>query len=332
MNLSGVAEAQLLEILQQDFPLVERPFHEIGASCGLTEEQVLTQVHRLIAENLIRDVSAFFNLKRMGWYSTLIACEVETAGLEEVAARINSHPGVSHNYLRDHSYNVWFTLAAATAENLEKGLKALVNDPHIRRYRNFPALRTFKIGVNFRLGAGMKKEADRLQLYPESAVSLTNLEQKVISCLNAGIPLEARFWDKPAAGLGITIEALFSVIRGLKQKGVLKRISALLRHRNAGFSHNAMVCFNIPEQNIQDAGTRLAAFEAVSHCYQRPVYPDWPYPLFAMMHARSESTCRNIIRQMTEAIQCRDYIVLFSRRELKKEKIRISERFYEHTV
>lgn len=144
-------DRSLLNMLQTGFPRVSRPFAELGRQLGMTEEEVLGRVAALKESGLIRRIGGIFDSQKMGFISTLVALEVETDKIGEVAATVSSYQGVTHNYEREHEFNVWFTLVAASAEELQKTLDEIISLPGVLKLRNLPALRLFKIGVNFDL-------------------------------------------------------------------------------------------------------------------------------------------------------------------------------------
>ncbi|GAG45185.1 unnamed protein product, partial [marine sediment metagenome] len=139
-----------LDLLQRDFPPTTRPFAVIGERLALPEEEVLARVRRLKGPEkgrLISQISAIFDTTALGYRSTLVAVQVPQDEVDRAAAAINRHPGVSHNYQRDHTWNLWFTLAVPPDEDLETTVDALVEEAGAYPYRLFPALRVFKIGV-----------------------------------------------------------------------------------------------------------------------------------------------------------------------------------------
>jgi len=144
-------DRSLLNMLQTGFPRVSRPFAELGRQLGMTEEEVLGRVAALKESGLIRRIGGIFDSQKMGFISTLVALEVETDKIGEVAAAVSSYQGVTHNYEREHEFNVWFTLVASSAEELQKTLDEIISLPGVVKLRNLPALRLFKIGVNFDL-------------------------------------------------------------------------------------------------------------------------------------------------------------------------------------
>ncbi len=142
-------DRELLNLLQSDFPLTGRPFAALGERLGLGEEEVMSRVAALKESGIIRRIGGIFDSGKLGFTSTLVALQVEEGKLREVAAAVSAYAGVTHNYRREHEFNLWFTLVTSSAEERERTLKEIEALPGVRALRNLPALRLFKIGVNF---------------------------------------------------------------------------------------------------------------------------------------------------------------------------------------
>ena len=315
-------EKQLLEEIQLDIPLVVHPFEDIGKKCGMSEKSVIEKLRNFSEQGIIRELSAIFNAAGLGYKSTLVAVKAEEHAVNTAAERINSHPGVSHNYLRNNEYNIWFTLTVKRSCDFDSELKKLFCGIEPLEYIILPAIETFKIGVQFPFTGKQSVQTNHALFRPEKAVTLSEPDKKLVVRLQEGLPIVKAPWEKIAVSLQIDEETLFSGIRRLKDTGVIKRISAVLRHRKLGFRANGMACFRVPENRIAAAGRCLAKYREVSHCYQRKTYPDWQYALFAMVHKNKEKECRSLIEEMALKIECRDFLVLFSAREFKKERVK----------
>ncbi len=324
-SLSEV-DRRLLEEIQQDFPLDPRPYREIGRRCGLTEEQTIRSIRGYFSGGLVRDVSALLDARKIGYQSTLAALRVPADRLETLAAVISRHPGVSHNYIREHAYNLWFTLALPREKSFADEIGELLDKHPVEDCLILPALRTFKLRVNFRFHDGDRSPgaggACALEQTLNSRIELEEPDKRLLAILQETLPLLPEPWKAIAPVLGCTEAKLIASIELLKELGVIRRISAVLRHRRVGFDANGMACFNLPEERIEAAGEAAAQFAEVSHCYQRRTYPRWPYPLYAMVHARSKPECDARIREIAERIGCTDVLVLYSSREIKKERVK----------
>jgi DNA-binding Lrp family transcriptional regulator len=143
-------DRRLLNIIQEDFPLVEKPYAELGRRLGLTETEVLERLAKLKQAGIIRRIGAVFDLRRLGYASTLCALEVPAARLDEVAAIVNSFPGVTHNYLREDTYNMWFTLIGPCRRHLDKVIASIAARTGLA-VLELPAEKSYKIRVNFNL-------------------------------------------------------------------------------------------------------------------------------------------------------------------------------------
>ena len=317
----------ILEQIQQDFPLVSRPFKFFGAKINITESQVIERIKYFLSNNIIREIAALFISKQMGYKSTLIAVCAPENTVQTLARKISLHPGVSHNYLRNNKYNIWFTLTIKKEKDFKTELQMIFNNNSIS-YLNLLSLRKFKIRVNFNLTVDNhsqklkninKKETTEKDI---SSYGFSELNKQIITQLQKNIKPVKEPWKEIADNINISENKLFDVIKALKKQGALKRVSAVLRHRNIGFNFNGMICFNIPEKDIPDAGKKIAEFSEVSHCYQRQTYPDWKYSIFAMVHTRTRKDCEYLINKIADSINCSDYITLYSIKEFKKEKVK----------
>lgn len=314
-------DRRLLNAIQKDFPLVARPFAAIGERFGMSEEDILTRVRRLKEAGIIRQISAIFDSRRLGYSSTLVAMDVPEEHVDESAKRISEHPGVSHNYKRDHPFNLWFTLTLPPDTDLEAEVARLSERAKGQRVRILPALRLFKIGVELDLEQGTNA-AERRQPSKEPPQSFTEEDLSYIRVLQQDIPLEPLPFRGWSESLGVSEDDLFARARDFEDSGVMRRFAAVLRHQKAGFTANGMICWRIPEEQLPDLGYRLASYPQVSHCYQRPVYPDWPYSVFSMVHALNRDQCEELAHKISEDIGISDYTILYSTKEYKKERVK----------
>ena len=147
-NLSPV-DRELLNIIQTQFPLVSRPYAHIAEQLGISEEDVLSRINALKESGIVRRIGGIFDSQKMGFSSTLVALKVQKDSIDDVANAVSAYPGVTHNYQRQHEFNIWFTLVTASEQELQKTLNTIMDLPGVDKLRNLPALKLFKIGVNF---------------------------------------------------------------------------------------------------------------------------------------------------------------------------------------
>lgn len=324
-------DRQLSNALQSSFPLVEEPFKEIGGTLGILESEVIGRVRALKKRHVVRQISAIFDTRRLGYKTVLVAMRLPPWKLDAGARVINDHPGVSHNYARNGSFNLWFTLAVPPNESLEDTVELMARRTGAESYRLMPTIRFFKIGVNFDM---VKEEGAAEDYYSPDGYNLgdnqawkrvepvTDFEIQVIRELQEDLPLQPRPFAPMADRLGIAQQVLFGLAEEFKRRGIMRRYSAVLHHRRAGFKANAMAVWNVPGERSVEVGNIMARSPWVSHCYERPTFPDWKYTHFTMIHATSGQKCEEVAGEISAATGITDYMLLYSTREYKKTRVR----------
>lgn len=300
----------------------------MGAAVGLNEDEVLGTLRDLAEAGLVRRFGAIYDTAAVGYDSALVAMRVGPEILEHAAGIVSEHPGVSHNYARDHVFNLWFTIAVPPDSRL--GLAATVERLHrmcgAGSTRLLPKLRTFKIGVRLDMtGQGRPNDEE-----PEPAFAARGAvgpppaaeDVRFIAVMQRSLPLTAEPFAAAAGELGCGVEELARILERHRQAGWLRRVAVTLHHRGAGYAANAMGAWIVPEDRIEDAGRRMAAFRAVSHCYRRPTYPDWPYGLFTMIHQRTREECEAVMDALRRATGIGEGVAIYSTREFTKRRIR----------
>jgi len=315
-------ENELLFQMQNAFPITQRPFEVIAKELNTTEEEILSMVQKLKEEKIIRQTSAIFDTKRLGYKSSLVAFKVAEDKIDEAASIINAHPGVSHNYLRNHDYNIWFTMAVAPDSKLglEKTIEILKERTGAEDAIILPTLKMFKISVKMDT-TGKRAKKEKLKKLAHKEIKLTPLHIHVIKELQKDIEVIAEPFEKAIEKLGLSYERFFELANELKESGVMRRFATILNHRKAGFGANAMSVWAVPKEKGEEIGREMAEFSAVSHCYLRPSYPNWPYNLFAMVHAKTQEECDTLIEEMAKESGLTEYGKLYSTVEFKKQRL-----------
>ena len=320
-------DKRLLNRIQSDFPLVARPYQELGQSLGLSEDEVVERMRALKAGRIVRQVSAIFDTKSLGYKSSLVAMRVDPSRIAEAARIINEHPGVTHNYERNHEYNLWFTIAVPPTSDLEAVVQRIHEMANAEVTRVMYTLRLFKIGVNLDMTGQRPPDAIAAPEYREQDrvrardFTVTDLDKKVIRELQEDLPIEPRPFKTLAERIGLDEDGLFAVMHSLVERGFMRRMAAILYHRRAGFRANGMGVWAVPEDDVVEIGEQMASFANVSHCYRRPTYPDWPYNVFTMVHGTSVEQCEEILAAISKATGVTEYISLYSTREYKKTRL-----------
>ena len=321
-------DKQILNDIQWTFPLVERPFLELAKEYHITEEQVIERIKKLKDIGIIRQISAIFDTRKLGYKSALVAFAVKENKIEDVANEINKHPGVSHNYERNHEYNLWFTLAVPPHGDMKVDLEKMALLDGVLKYRVLPTLKMYKIGVKLDMvndDAEKPNPSDDVKNLETKAEKISELDREYIRQLQKDIEIVKEPFKIITENLGIPSIDLFNKIKEYEKIGIMRRFAAILRHRQAGFTANGMIVWKIPEEKVDDKGLKIASFPQVSHCYRRPVYPDWEFNLFSMIHARTIEAAEKIAKEISSVIGIDNYKILFSSREFKKERVKYFE-------
>lgn len=318
-------DKDLLNALQTSFPLDPKPFETLGKRLGISEDEVMARVRNLKKSDLLRQISAIFDSAALGYSSVLAALRVDPEELDRAAAIVSRHRGVSHNYSRNHDFNLWFTLTVPPGQSADAEADSLKKEAGAQALRLLPTVRLFKIGVSFDMSETGVASLPAARTERPGRMELSEDDVKAIRALQEDLPLESRPFERPAKRLGWSDDELLRRAREYLDSGLMRRFAATLRHRNAGFSANAMGVWVVPEERAEELGTIMSGFPAVSHCYQRPTYPDWPYSLFTMIHGRSKEECEGVARSISEATGITEYRLLYSAKEYKKIRVRYFE-------
>jgi DNA-binding Lrp family transcriptional regulator len=319
-------DKRLLNLLQGSFPLAPRPYAEVARLAGIGEEEVLGRTRRLLDERIIRQLTPIFDTRVLGYRSMLVAAKVDPDNPHRAARAINAHPGVSHNYLRNHEFNLWFTIAIEPDSRLglEGTLDVLSAEAGAVSVRQLPTLTLFKINMDLEMVKGTDELARAAVAVPPAepeAIALSDLDLAVIRELQGDMPVVPEPYAPAARALGIDVAGLLEHLESMRERRALRRVAAILFHRRAGFSANGMGVWRVPEEEVAHLGPRMAAFRGVSHCYQRPTYADWPYSVFTMAHGRSKEECDRVLDAIAEHTGIEDRATLYSSTEFKKIRL-----------
>ncbi|TMM20113.1 MAG: Lrp/AsnC family transcriptional regulator [Actinobacteria bacterium] len=319
-------DRRLLNLLQGSFPIARRPYQHVAALAGVGEAEVLQRTGRLLQQRIIRQVTPIFDTRALGYSSMLVAARVDPSYPHRAAQVINAHPGVSHNYLRNHDFNLWFTIATEPGSRLgiDGTLQVLAREAGAESMRQLPTLRLFKIRMDLEMegdtaalaSAAESREPAELAPQPYDARDVS-----VIRALQGDMAVCSEPYAAAAAEVGDSQDRLLAHLAGMQERGLLRRVAAILYHRRAGFSANGMGVWQVPEERIAEIGPRMAAVRGISHCYQRPTYPDWPYSVFTMAHGRSKAECDAVLDAIASSTGISERATLYSSTEFKKIRL-----------
>jgi len=328
----------LLNAIQNHFPIAVHPYQILGLAVGTTEEDAFKRIQHLRIEGIIRRLGGVFDSRRLGYYSTLCAAKVPEDKIPILAKLLERIPGVTHNYIRNHAYNCWFTLIARSQVVAERILDHVRETSGVAEVFSLPATQLFKINVNFDLsdevassdedpcseeGIDTLGDADLRGAHKgdNSAYDLSDKDIALIQVLQGNLPDSQTPFTVLAKSLKWPVDEVISIASRLSAAKVIRRFGAVLRHQKAGFVANSMGVWQVDPERAAEVGETMARFKEVSHCYQRPTLPDWPYNLFTMVHGRTAEDCKDVMKRISLATGVTTYSMLFSTAELKKSSM-----------
>ncbi|HSC01901.1 MAG TPA: AsnC family transcriptional regulator [Solirubrobacteraceae bacterium] len=321
-------DKRLLNLMQGKFPIAERPYQHVAQEAGISEQDAIARIRHLLDERIIRQVTPIFDTRALGYSSMLVAAKVDPENPWRAANVINEHPGVSHNYLRNHEFNIWFTIATEPDSKLglDGTLEVLSKEAGAESVRQLPTLKLFKIRMDLEMEGGTDALAKAVEVAPPAETErqpYDEFDMAVIRATQGDMPVIPEPYAPAAEQLNIPQAQLLAHLQAMQERKLLRRVAAILFHRRAGFSANGMGVWKVPDERIMEIGPRMAAFRGISHCYERPTYRDWPYSVFTMAHGRSKEECDAILDSIAEecGIGATDRATLYSSTEFKKVRL-----------
>ncbi len=319
-------DRKLLNLMQGSFPIASRPYEHVASLAEVPEAEVMSRVQRLLDKRIIRQVTPIFDTRALGYSSMLVAAKVDPEHPHRAAQVINEHPGVSHNYLRNHEFNLWFTIATEPDSKLglQGTLDVLAREAGAESVRQLPTLKLFKIRMDLEMEGDTKALSSAVAATEPIELDPQPYDERdiaVIRALQGDMPVVSEPYAPAAAVVGMSEQAFLDHLSGMQERGLLRRVAAILYHRRAGFSANGMGVWKVPDAQILDIGRRMAAVRGISHCYQRPTYEDWPYSVFTMAHGRSKEECDAVLTAIAEQTGIHERATLYSSTEFKKIRL-----------
>jgi DNA-binding Lrp family transcriptional regulator len=319
-------DKKLLNLMQGSFALRPDPFKGVAELAGIPEAEVMERVQYLLDKRIIREITPIFDTRALGYSSMLVAAKVDPEYPHRAAQFINSHPGVTHNYLRNHDFNLWFTLAVEPDSKLglDGTLDVMAAKTGAESIRQLPTLKLFKIRMDLEMEGGtdaLKTAGEAVEPMELDPIELSDSDIDVIRATQGPMAVRSDAYVPAAEKLGVSVDTVLERLESLRERGGLRRVAAILYHRRAGFSANGMGVWAVPDDEILDTGRRMAAFRGISHCYQRPTYADWPYSVFTMAHGRSKEECDAVLDAIAEQTGIEQRATLYSSTEFKKVRM-----------
>jgi len=327
MQDNDARDRELLGALQGEMPLVSTPFAVIGQQIDMSEKEVIKRSEKLKRDGVVRQISAHFDLRALGYRSCLVAARIKPERIDEAAAIINGHPGVTQNYKRNNDFNLWFTVAVAPSSKLglERTIEVLGEEAECDVVRPLPTLKLYKSSSAEGHESHSNEHGNESEPHGDLA-QFSPAEVEAIRILQHDLPLQPRPFDMLARTAGVAVDELLATARSLQKRGHIRRFGAAVHSRKAGFPATAMGVWNVPAERADELGAQLSQHRAVSHCYLRPVYSDWPYNVYTTVHGRSVDECESIINDLATDTGLTDKQALYPTKEYKKVRINFFSR------
>lgn len=305
-------DRQLITQLQKGIPFETEPFRSMGKRTGIDAAEVLLRIHRLKSIKLVREISAIFDSRSLGYKGALVAMQFPAERLEEAVQVINQHPGVSHSARRNHSFNFWFKLAVPPPDRVEEHVQILAEASGAQKSLVLPTQKIYKA-------------SDKINdpVYHElPGAELTHLEMHSIRILQEDLPLTDKPFQFLARKLGMPEARLFEMMRLFTKRGILRRFGATFYQKKTSVMATSMIVWQLPEERHDEVGMALATFPEVIHCSKRPDYPEFPYSLYTMVHTSRSAECAALVERIKQKIGPWPNSVLLSTKEYKKVRIK----------
>ncbi len=320
MSLTLTEQNSIARALQDNVPFVHEPFERVARDLSLDPDAVLSQLAAWRDERKLREISGVIEGSAVGYDSALVAAHVPDGDIDRVAAVVSTHPTVTHNYRRDHHFNLWFTIAVPDPPGLGPTLDAIARTAHVERLQPLRRTATYKIGINFDLET-LQSSTSATGMHAIAPIRVAERERRLIRALQTPLPIVGRPFRSLAATLDLDEDALLAFGRE-HLGGALRRYVATFRHRALGVRANGMIVWNVPAASQDAVGQTLAHAPEVTHCYARNAIAGFPYTLYSMIHGADEATCRAIASSLAQRVGVADYRILFSTHEYKKCRLR----------
>lgn len=305
----------LLNDWQRDFPLIAAPFAQIGERCGAGEHEVIEGYRQLLREGAISRIGGAWGAGA-GGAALLCAFAVPAHRLDAVAACVSAHPGVNHNYEREHQHNLWFVITGRDAAAVGTAVDGLEAQTGCRALR-LRMRRAYRIDLGFDLRNRLAPRGERME---RGCVPVDTADAALAALVEDGLPLVGRPYAAWARALQRPVAQVLATLAKWQRQGTLRRFGAIVRHHEAGYTHNAMTVFDVPDAAIDRCGTELAAQQGVTLAYRRERADGWPYNLYCMVHGRDRAAVQAAIAAAIEAcdLAAHPRAVLFSQRRFKQ--------------
>lgn len=335
MNVKGLVvkldepDKELLQLLQDNFPVEKRPWANLGKILGIPEEEVLSRIQRLSSDGFIRKLRTILDAKKLNTCSsTLMAMKVPEEKMEGVVNVVNEYMSVTHNYRREHDYNLWFTVTTCGSKDLGSTVDEIIRRTGIPEHDilDLPTTSVFKIDVRFKFtNGGLKAMNGNYNGNTNGNTNVNNadaINKAIIRTTQEKIPLVNEPFAEIAKETGISQDEVIARLNELISVGVIKRLGISVNQRKIGIVANAVVAWKVPQEQVKRVGNMLSAYREITHCYERVTVPGkWEHNLFTVIHSYNRESVEETARMMSEAVGISDYLVMFSNEQFKRTSV-----------
>jgi DNA-binding Lrp family transcriptional regulator len=336
MNVKGQVkldelDKELLQLLQDNFPVERRPWANLGKILGISEGEVLSRIQRLSSDGFIRKLRTILDAQKLNTCSsTLMAMKVPEEKMEGVVNVVNEYMSVTHNYRREHDYNLWFTVTTCGGKDLRSTVEEIKRRTGISDHDilDLPTTSVFKIDVRFKFtngGVKAMKMNNNMNMNTTMNTTMNNadvINKAIIHTTQERIPLVNEPFAEIAKETGISQDEVITRLQELISVGVIKRLGISVNQRKIGIVANAVVAWKVPREQVKRVGNMLSAYKEITHCYERVTVPGkWEHNLFTVIHGYNRESVEEIAKMMSEAIGISDYLVMFSNGQFKRTSV-----------
>ena len=316
-------DRRVITHLQEGIPIVPRPFAEAARALDMAEDALLTRLRRLLDIGAATRFGPLINADAAGGAYMLAALAVPQERFDAVAALVNAHNEVAHNYARDHRFNMWFVIAAPSRQRIEAVARTIERETALAVLR-LPKLKEYFVDFRVRFPDVPPPPATPRPA-PRAPARLDEADRALLAAMQPGLPLAPDPWAALAKSLATTAQDVLARTRRLAHAGVIRRIALVPNHYRLGITANGMSVWDVDDARIDELGAKIGALPFISHCYRRPRQPGWPYNLFAMVHGRNRTEAQAQVAEIARLLgdAARGHEVLFSTRILKKTGTRL---------
>jgi DNA-binding Lrp family transcriptional regulator len=287
----------------------------------MPESDVIERLRKLRMAGILSRVGATVRPHAAG-ASTLAAMAVPPERLADVAATVNAEPSVTHNYAREHALNLWFVVTAADRDSVERVLARIRRQTELSLV-DLPLLRAYFVDLGFPVNGQASRERPprRPAAAAPAGARASDAERRLLRAIEDGLPLTPFPYRRIGAGLGIGQKAVMRQLGDLLEARIINRLGLIVRHRELGYTANAMAVWDIADAEVDAVGERIATLPSVTLCYRRQRRPpQWPYNLFCMVHGRDRGTTLARVAEIAgcAGIAGKPHAALFSTQRFKQ--------------